>query len=195
MGCIPTYLVPFIIVGCVCVNNDKEPDNNIIFEKFEYRMINESITKMNYHKITPIAHNVIRANTSFTVLLPLKRMWVRTALYYKYTRYQKFLIDFNIEVCHLLSNEVFEHPLSKLALENFIIFIEDFDFELDLELKCPLSGTISFCFPRFNISKISLPLLPAGRYRFDVSYRTQKNGPTFAETEYYFQVSDLRVWF
>lgn len=196
MVCVHKYLVPIIIVACgVYVNNGKEADNNIIFEKYEYRILNETITRMNHHKITLIAHNVIRTNTSVSILLPLTKIWVRTALYYKYTRYQKFLIDFNIEVCHLLKDDIFKHPLATLAFQNFIVFLGQFDFGIDFELRCPVNGTILFYAERLNISRLTLPLLPAGRYRFDVSYRTQRNGPPFADSEYYFQVSDLRVWF
>lgn len=162
MGCLYKYLVAIIIVACgVYVNNGKEADNNIIFEKYEYRILNETMARMNHHKITLIAHNVVRWNTSVSILLPLTNIWIRTALYYKYTRYQKFLIDLNIEICHLLNGNIFEHPLATLVLQNLIVFFGQIDLDVDCELRCPLNGTFSFYAARFNISRITLPLLPA----------------------------------
>lgn len=110
MGCTYECLIPLIILLCAYVNSGTGPENNIIFERFEYRIINESVLIVNYHEIKPVAHNVIRQNSSFTIFQPLKPIWIHTVLYYKYTRYQKYLIDLNVELCQFLGANAFDHP-------------------------------------------------------------------------------------
>lgn len=189
-------LILLIALSCAYVDS-KEIDNNVIFEKFEYQIFNHSLVKVNYLEIKPVGHNVLRANGSYSILQPLNDVWLRGTLYYKYVRYQKFLVNLEFNVCDLFAN-MFNMPFTKLIIDNLVALYDDIselEFDLDYELKCPLNGTASAYHPHFNMSKIVLPLLPAGRYRADYIYRTHKYGKPVALLQLFFQISDLRVWF
>lgn len=196
-------IIPFIIATGVYARRARPVgpiENNIIFEKLEYKMYDENLVKMNYYEFKSIAHNVLRVNGSLTILKPFDEIWIRGVLYYKYTLYQKFLVDVEIELCHLLRNEnlLFAFPFFKLATDNFMPLFEDIldsDLDMDFEVKCPFNGTVSAYLPHLNVSKIVVPLLPAGRFRLDMYYKQRKDGPLVVKSQHFFQISDLRVWF
>lgn len=165
-----------------------EPENNIIFERLEYHIHNKKLIRENWVLVKPIAPNVINLNISVTVTQQINYGWLRTTFYHKYNTYKKFLIDVSFEACGFLDGTV-GNPVGQVLLNNFV------HIERNFELRCPFEGLLIAGNDHLNVSKITLPLLPAGRYRIDLFGSTAKNGPLIGIAQVYFQISDLRVWF
>lgn len=168
------------------------PVNNIIFERFEYDLINKTLYIENEVLVKTIAPNVIKFRVNFTVTSPINEMWVHSILYYKYNTYQKFLIESTDEVCSFY-NGIKENLLGKVILDNYLK--HQHYVRTNVKLKCPFFGTLYTECDGFNYSHSVFPLLPAGRFRFDSYFSPTKDGPLYATVQFYFRVSDLRVWF
>lgn len=171
----------------------EEPRNNLLFEKFEYEVLNSTWIDLKYADFRLIQRNVVRLNASLDFVKPIDRMVMRLVLYYKYKFYQKFLVDIYGEMCAFTRGEYWS-PLGKLFADN--LKKADVGLDMDFKLECPFpKGHFNIIHHALNISQISIPLLPAGRYRYDAFFSPIKNGPVYFKLHFYFAVSDLRVWF
>ncbi len=167
--------------------------NNIIFEKMEYQIFNKTLIKDGIIKWKKVAYNTVVFNASMTLTEPLNEVWVHSVLYYKWRQYQKYLIDIWVEYCRSMVNPN-NHPIVNVILNNFFLLREHFFINFDL--KCPISGEMQFrTIRKFNVSKINVPLMQAGRYRANFYYTVRQNGPVYAEGRVFFSISDLRIWF
>lgn len=81
----------------------KQPANNIIFERFEYENLNKSLFIENWVVIRQTSWNVLKINISVTLTHPINEAWLHGVLFYKYNTYQKFLIDVTHEACSFLN--------------------------------------------------------------------------------------------
>lgn len=169
-----------------------EPKNNVLFEKFEYEITNTTWIDVHYVDIRPVQRNILRFNASFSLTVPINQMFLHILLYYKYNTYQKFLIHQIGEVCAFSRGE-YLNPLGKIFRENLMDL--NGGMELNFEIQCPYYGDLRIYHSGVNFSQVNFPLLPAGRYRFDVSFTPTRNGPVYAKYFVYFAISDIRVWF
>lgn len=170
--------------------------NNVIHEKSVIKVFNKTLIVLHYIEIDKlVARNTVRLNFSVTFTKPVDNLWMQGILYYKYQQYQRFLVNAEAEFCQFVTHGLFTSPYLRILLDNFWTYIEGFEIDTDMEPKCPFSGTVTVFNPSFNVSHITIPLLPAGRYRWDVYYRMAKNGPLQAAFQFFFRISDLRVWF
>lgn len=164
--------------------------NNFIFEKLEYEIHDKSL--VSYHNITfrLIARNTLRANITVVLTRPLPQVWIHFVLYHKYIRYQKFLIDVWEDLCEVFNDG---HPglVTTMLLED----VQRLGTVFHFKLRCPFSGTIMVTNDRVNVSGLNLPLMPAGRYRLDLSFAIGREKPALVTIQYFVRISDYRVWF
>lgn len=165
-------------------------DNNIIFEKAEHEVLDYKMISYHFLEFRMVAHNVIRYNITYTLTQPMNTGWVHFVLYFKNARYTKFLIDIWEDFCAFWGGAG-GNPLSELLKENVLRMGVKYNFKW----QCPLVGTVTMSHEGFNASKIIFPLLPAGRYRCDVYFARARDGHLYAKMQYYFRISDLRVWY
>lgn len=170
------------------------PTNNIFFEKFEYEIYNKTLIQMHYVDIRPIARNVIKGNASGTVTDTLDEIWLEGRLYYKYTTYQQTLGTVHLEVCSFF-NKTMQNPVAEIIYANIKEALAVNGAYLSFKLHCPYLGHMYGWHPGINISYLSFPLMPAGRYRVDIKQKRTRHGSPFALQQYYMRISDLRVWF
>lgn len=190
---VTTLLGNFIVLAVEANSIFDSIPNNIIFEKMEYQILNKTLIKNGVVKWKKVRYNTVVFNASMTLTEPLNEIWVHSVLYYKYRQYQKYLIDIWVEYCRSIADPS-SHPIINIVLNNFFALREHFFINFDL--KCPLSGEIEFRTIRsFNVSKIIIPLMQAGRYRANFYYTLHQNGPVYAAGQVYFSISDIRVWF
>lgn len=200
------------------------PTNNILFEKVEYRVLNRSVISHDWLEIKPLAPNVVRLNASMCVTKEAKEVWGRGVMYYKYNTYEKFLIDYKYEGCSFINhflNDSQSNPFYGVIMENVYEFFFDSEYETNFQFKCPIPPGVIYgvsvvfvtdltksgrkiilrgknmylqWYDKLNFSRFSIPLLPAGRFRVNLyAYATQHEAP-FATAEFYFRISDLRIW-
>lgn len=165
-------------------------ENNILLERMESFALNVSIVSYLNSQIRPIASNVYKVNITMVLKVVLENVWVRFVLYHKYQRYPKFLIDVWENGCDFLSGSS-TSPMIKILIENSLRA----GVKLSFKLRCPFSGTIIVAHDRLNVSGISIPLFPAGRYRLDLMFATAKHQDPYVKFQTYVSISDLRVWF
>lgn len=181
------------------VRVQEEPTNNIFFEKIEYRILDRSVISKDWIDIRPIAPNVYRVNATVEVAQTINESWASVTLYYKYTTYQKFLISFKHEGCSLLNALLDDNstsPFKKIILDNTAQFIWDFGYETNFQYKCPVEPDELYAWHEgINVSRFSLPLMPAGRYRVNMFGYTSEHALPYVSGELYFRISDLRIWF
>lgn len=181
-------LIIAVLVPLVCCREKAE--NNILLEKVMYQVYDKSLISYHFIEWKPVAPNVYRHNMTLILTRPLREGWVHFDMYYKYTTYNRFLINLWEDFCGFWRGSG-GSPLSSLALENAMRIGVNFSFKL----QCPLTGKIMMTHNGLNMSKAVLPLVPAGRYRLDIAYAEKKGGPAFIAVQYFFSISDLRVWF
>lgn len=189
-------IVLLVLIATVVVVHSKsrrpvtEPKNNVIFEKFEYKVINTTLIDVHYVDFRPIQRNIIKINCSLTLTVPIDQLFLHITLYYKYNTYQKYLIHQIGELCAFSRGE-YLNPLGRLFREN----IMEMEMKFDFMMQCPYYGTLQIFHGGVNFSQVNFPLLQAGRYRFDVAFTPTRYGPIYAKYSVYFAISDIRVWF
>lgn len=171
-----------------------EPKNNVQFEKFDYEIVNSTWIDVHFMDFRPIKRNIVKINCSITLTQPVNQMFLHIFLYYKYNTYQKFLIHQIGEICAFSRGE-YLNPLGKIFHDNFIKPMAGGGFELSYKLQCPYYGDLNIYHGGVNLTQLTFPLLPAGRYRFDVYFTATRNGPIHFKYFVYFAISDIRVWF
>lgn len=171
---------------------NQTPENNVIFEKALFEVLDESFGKVHWVSHRPIAPNVLNVNISFSVFEPVNEFWVRGILYYKYTTYQKFLVDVTIEICAFLNGTI-GNSVGDIIMQNYFKYKKN--IHLSYKMLCPFNGTLNTIISPMNVSELTIPLLPAGRYHFDVHIPIYKNSSDKIVIRYFFTISDLRVWF
>lgn len=190
----PNLLMVLILIAITTIRvnegRKEQATNNIILEKVEPKLLNTSLMSYVKWEFRPIAPNVFRHNMTFVLPQPLHTGWIHFDLYYKYKTYNKFLIDFWENFCGFWDGKG-GSPLSALAYENILRA----GHKLNFKLQCPLSGTLMVINERLNMSEQVFPLVPAGRYRLDLTYALKKNEQAYLLAQFYFRISDLRVWF
>lgn len=181
----------FIVIVIISLSSCREKaENNILLEKVLYQVHDKSLFSYHYIDWKPVAPNVYRHNMTFILTKQLNEGWVHFVMYYKYTTYSRFLINIWEDFCGFWSGSG-GSPLCALAMENVMRIGVNFSFKL----QCPLTGKLMITHNRLNMSKAVMPLVPAGRYHLDISYAEKKGGPAYLTVQYYFTISDLRVWF
>lgn len=164
----------------------EEPKNNLIFEKVEYEVFDTAILQSIHLETRPIARNVLKINASAVLGAAMNDIWGTARLHRKYATYQRYLIHLREDMCAFFKNMNNGNPLTKIIMENFTRF----------PIRCPFGpGRITAWRDRCNISEMSLPLMPAGRYRMDVLFTRKQEEHKFIMVKTYFSVSDIRVWF
>lgn len=173
-------------------NYDNIP-NNLILERIEVKILNDTNMKNGTLKWKKVAYNVARGNFTVFISKSLNEFWIHCVLYYKYRQYQQYLIDVWVEYCRTVRNPD-ANPIGNLTWNLFLKFRDQ--LELNFDIYCPLYGNYTIkTIQSINVSHIVIPLLQAGRYRLDITTSERQDGPSAALARIYFSVSDLRVWF
>lgn len=177
--------------------NQKQPANNVILERVEFENFNKSLIKLHVFIVRPITWNVFKINVSVTLTDPVNELWAHGILFRKYNTYKKFLIDITFDVCGFF-NGTASNPVAQYIMENYLRLKEN--FKMNFNLQCPFSGAISVISDHFNSSELVIPLLSAGRYRWDVyglapPLKKGLNSQKYFVVRFFFEISDLRVWF
>lgn len=170
------------------------PENNIFFERIEYKVFDQNLTTHVFCEMRPIASNVFRLNTTVIWARPIHKIWIRSTLYYKYATYQKCLINFEFEACSFLDGSE-TNQLLQMALDNYNMFLAEPEANSNFNMSCPFENISHLSHSKLNMSKFVAPLMPAGRYHVDSHHKTSKDGETSVLLQMYFRISDIRVWF
>lgn len=157
------FLMEFsVLIWCAYSRKNRtqfrEPDNNVIFERIEYQVLDRNVVVDDWLDIRSIAPNVIRLNGSATLVHPLNEIWGRGVLYYRYATYQKFLIDYKGEGCRIMNgilNGDSTNPFTKYVLENYYPLLWDDGFYTNFNYTCPVSGTMYGWHEGLNMSKLT----------------------------------------
>ena len=125
-------------------------------------------------------------NVLIQIEKPEKNIWVHTTAYHRYATYQKFAHQAE-DLCRYFSDHK-SAPVLNILMDNFKKL-----GTLDIASACPLSR-FSLRSEKLNASHFVAPLLPAGRYRFDLNLTFGKNGISYFDVKIYFRISDFRLW-
>lgn len=185
------FSLPLLLSIVLVASLDKNKnENNIILEKVEFKAVEFDLFKHQYYDFRLKARNVYSYNYTAVLSRPMKTGWWHVVLYYRYNTYTKFLVDRWENFCEFWEGAS-DSPLAELLVEN----VNRLGVKTNFEWHCPLSGTITIHHDNLNVSHIVWPLMPAGRYRLDATLAGAKNDKFYAEFQFYFQISDLRIWF
>lgn len=145
-------------------------DNNVLFERVECEEPNHEFVSEFICEMKPIAPNVFKIHALFQTRTPLKKVWVQSTLYHRYSTYQRFV--------HLWEN-LCEPQLKGKTASKFNIIVDNLSKlgNLTYDYKCPFTG-IGYTNERLNMSQFIIPLAPAGRYRLDLELSLEKDGKT-----------------
>lgn len=185
-----TLLITVALFALPRASSSTPNPNNILFERFEFQIVNQSAFKYYDVQMKTIAPNILKYNLTGIYYHEVTELWMHFILYYKYKTYQKFLIDLWENVCESLNSKLLA-PVFKLALDN----IRELGVHINFKWKCPFPLRINIYHPGLNMSHAVVPLLPAGRYRFNVSFALQRGKSEYLDVQVYFAISDLRVFF
>lgn len=179
-----------IIFFAVDSKRQQKPENNAIMEKMTYEVFDKDLVESVHLEYRPLALNTHKLNVTVVLARPVETLWLRFRLYYKYTYYQKYLIDVREDACAFFRG-IENSPVAKILMENYNRMGVQFNFKL----QCPLSGTLMAWNDRINSSHWKLPLMNAGRYRWDTTAMPSKYGKEYGVARAYVTISDFRVWF
>lgn len=171
--------------------NQEEPTNNIIFEKHEYEIFDTDLVSWLYVDVRPVANNVLKVNITGILNKTVNELYVRVTLYKKYATYQKYLIDVRENVCDFFQFANRNNPVSKVIINNMVRILQT-----NFPLRCPFKpDRLVIWNDRLNVSELTFPLMPAGRYRMEVLLTEMSLANKYGLVKLYFAISDLRVWF
>lgn len=171
--------------------HQEEPKNNILFERHVFELFDKKLFSLFYTEFRPVARNVLRVNITTVLTGALTDFWGRGTLYKKYNTYQKYLIDVRDDFCEFFKLGDSTKPLTKILLDNFGRLLH-----FDYQFHCPFGpGLLTGWSKGVNFSDINVPLMPAGRYRFDLLFTKKDERHKYFKFEMYFAISDIRVWF
>lgn len=177
----------FIFAVHILIKAETNP-NNFIFERLECDKPNPQFLSELKCETRTVARNVVKVNLTMVLKKELKNnVWLRTTVYYRFSTYTK-IFDITENVCGYL-NGTSSAPVVKKLVENIV----HLELQLNFKLQCPLTGTLMGTHAGINASHFSLPMVPAGRYRFELSFTRGKNGPSIVSGQVYVSVSDYRV--
>lgn len=164
--------------------------NNILFERFEFIVLNESYFSYTKMEFRMVARNVFKLNTTLILTRSAPQLWFHFVLNRKYVRYQVFLIDIWEDACAFFSGSI-SGPLSRMIFDN----VQGLGMQFSFKLMCPFVGVLMVTHPGMNASEFVSLLLPAGRYRLDTVLASEKNDGLIACVQFFFTISDFRIWF
>lgn len=134
-----------------------------------------------------IARNTFSINISNTLRNPIDNVHLHVVLFYKYNTFQKFLIDRWEDICGYFSGKV-PSPVLDIIFSNTIQFS-------NINHTCPFNGSMTFSAPRYKMDNFIIePLLPAGKFRADVSFTEGAKRNVVSHIKVFFAISDLRIW-
>lgn len=162
-------------------------DNNVIFEKIECAEPRPDAISVQKCEMRPIASNVFRMNLTLHFHKPLNNLWIHTIAYQRFSTYEKF-VDLWENFCGYFRDPS-KSPITKLLFNNLKLI--DFD---EKYLACPLANNLTMTYNKLNMSHFVLPLLPAARYKVDLSVAHDKNGRSIGFVQIFFRISDFRLW-
>lgn len=190
----------FLLVGVIIIGNilysieasEKIP-NNLILEKITYQVFNKTLLKDASIKWKTVAYNMMTYHAEMNVTSPITEFWVNLKLYYKYRRYEKYLVNMWVEYCNAVKDPE-KNPVSKFTYDNYLKSRDKVNMNFDI--KCPFYGKLlAETREPMNMSQLVFPLMQAGRYRLDFRFAPKQDGPIYSIIQVYGSISDLRVWF
>ena len=100
------------------------------------------LTHLNYCKMEQLPNGTIALNASIDVPIVLNYLEITTKLFYKYTTYRPFMIDWNIELCQAFRSGGY-NPSTALVLKIIEATIPEFYYACPHgvsapQLSCPL---------------------------------------------------------
>lgn len=141
--------------------------------------------------IKRISRNNVRVNLQVNFSRPVYSVHVHTVPYRKFTAnvYRKFLNNLWEDACgwlnHTAKSYLLDYTVGR-ALKSSRI-------ETNVN-KCPLTGNVYIKSGNYSLDSLIFDhLLPAGRYRVEVTFFDKKNGEWIFRGNVYVSVSDIRV--
>ncbi|XP_053667460.1 uncharacterized protein LOC128717809 [Anopheles marshallii] len=130
------------------------------------------LTYLNYCKMEQLPNNMVALNVSILAPMVLNFIETKIKLFYKYTSYRPFMIDWSIELCQAYRMGRF-NPSAILMLK----VIED--TAPQYHHPCPHGNRTYIIVWLFN-PKFIPETLPSGNYRLDIYLRDTTNKILFA---------------
>lgn len=183
MWCMAIFLIWQLLQRIVCLN----VSNRVELQTIECGAI-EEYSLGSICDIHIVARNTFAINISNNLRHPIDNVQLHVVLYYRYNRYQKYLIDRWEDICGYFSGKV-PSPILDIILKNTKQFS-------NVNHTCPYSGSMTFAAKQFKMDNFIIePLLPAGKFRADVSFTEGAKRNTVSHIKVFFSISDHRVWF
>ncbi|XP_035895971.1 uncharacterized protein LOC118504957 isoform X1 [Anopheles stephensi] len=120
-------------------------------------------SQLNYCKMVQFANGTVGLNTSVTIPIVLNYFEVTAKLFYKYTTYRPFMIDWSIELCQAERIGKF-NPSTALVMRIIEESVPEFYY------PCPHGNRTYATFWMFETNYIP-STLPSGDYRLDIYFR------------------------
>lgn len=137
-------------------------------------------------EIKQISRRRLRIHFDANLTRPLRGAHIHTIAYYKYNTYQKWAIDIWEDLCGWLSGTKRSYIMDWSVKK--VLNYSNFD------RPCPLEGNLFLKLNNISMDKFPLePLLPSGRYRFDVNLTDANKIDVVVMGKLFFTVSDHRI--
>lgn len=146
-------------------------------------MINRCIVKR-------IDRNNIKIDGLATLSKPVDDVWFHAVGYYKYNTYTKIATELWENGCDLIRNFIAGKKF--LFFPTYLIpFVTNYT---NVNHECPFSGQMWIRANNLSIQFFALPqIVPAGRYRLDISITEGNREKVLGRAQIYGGVSDHRV--
>ncbi|XP_053667462.1 uncharacterized protein LOC128717811 [Anopheles marshallii] len=129
-------------------------------------------THLNYCEMVQFSNGTVGLNTSVDIPIVLNYFEVTAKVYYKYTTYRPFMIDWTIELCQVHRNGKF-NPSTTIVLQIIKQSLPEFYY------PCPHGNRTYTTFWTLEPSYIP-STLPSGDYRLDVHFRDSSRSTLYA---------------
>ncbi|KFB46049.1 AGAP013113-PA-like protein [Anopheles sinensis] len=130
-------------------------------------------TKLNYCRMGTFPNNTVFINASLDVPMPLNYILLSAKLFYKYTAYHPFMVDWNIEICRTLRYPKRQTVIAKVAMKMIIDTLPHFAY------NCP-HGNRTYSSVWMYPSKFIFKTVPSGDYRLDIRLSDRDEETLFA---------------
>uniref|UniRef100_A0A182QQG3 MD-2-related lipid-recognition domain-containing protein n=1 Tax=Anopheles farauti TaxID=69004 RepID=A0A182QQG3_9DIPT len=152
---------------CAAQMNRKSPKGNVSHKlritSIECIDAPYKLTHLNYCKMVQFPNGTVGLNTSVHIPIVLNYFEVTVKVYYKYTTYRPFMIDWSIELCQAERIGKF-NPTTAIVMKIIEDSVPEFYY------PCPHGNRTYATFWTFEPSYIPATL-PSGNYRLDVFFR------------------------
>uniref|UniRef100_A0A240PLN4 Uncharacterized protein n=1 Tax=Anopheles christyi TaxID=43041 RepID=A0A240PLN4_9DIPT len=136
---------------------------NLRFNKMRCAHTPYKYTQLHYCFMEQLSNGSVGLNISITIPVEINYLGIQTKLFYKYTTYRPFMIDWSMEYCQAARNGHYS-PTTGLMMKIMEETLPDFYY------PCPHGNRTYITFWMFE-PKYIMQSIPSGDYRMDVFFR------------------------